>query len=124
MQQKRRERSHTSDETKLDYYKFSRQDTNKSELTMALTESPTLPIRIEPRSDSRTGNLSKLSHQTNLTRKSKPITDATSLENKIKLKLEQLQEQSPTNQDLKFYTPERQLKLNPDSTFNMSRLKT
>jgi hypothetical protein len=112
MQQKRRERSHTSDETKLDYYKFSRQDTNKSELTMALTESPTLPIRIEPRSDSRTGNLSKL------------FTDATSLENKIKLKLEQLQEQSPTNQDLKFYTPERQLKLNLDSTFNMSRLKT
>lgn len=94
MQQKRL----PTEDTKQDYYKLSRNDTNKSGMTLAITEKGTTdrnnttsrhPL---PANETRTGNISKMSNNTHLTRGSRGgkaySGDNGSLDIKIQMKLD------------------------------------
>lgn len=93
MQQKRL----PAEDTKQDYFKLSRNDTNKTGMTLAVTDKGTSGRETSrnmglPANETRTGNISKLSNNTHLTRGSRggkaPSGDNGSLDMKILTKLD------------------------------------
>jgi hypothetical protein len=86
-----------TEDTKQDYYKFSRNDTNKSGITLAVTDKGTTDRDTSrhmglPANETRTGNISKMSNNTHLTRGSRGGKASTggngSLDMKIQMKLD------------------------------------
>lgn len=93
MQQKRL----PTEDTKQDYYKLSRNDTNKSGMTLAVTDKGTTDRETTrhmalPANETRNGNISKLSNNTHLTRGSRggkaSSGDNHSLDMKLQLRLD------------------------------------
>lgn len=87
-------------------------------------------MRSDSKSDIRLTNMSKLSNNTSLSKRSKhnptPLEPPNhTLENKIRARLEEMAEKSISDKKImenhKFYTPER---AKEEASFNMSRLKT